>query len=67
MGREAAVPGETLILDIVPRGTNELHHRLPVRVIESRPVILDGDLRYRIRLHSDMAAPVLFEQQIRRG
>ena len=24
MGREAAVPGETLILDIVPRGTNEL-------------------------------------------
>jgi hypothetical protein len=67
MGREAAVPGETLILDIAPRGTNELHHRLPVRVIESRPVILDGDLRYRIRLHSDMAAPVLFEQQIRRG
>ena len=69
MGREAAVAGETLILDIVLLDTDEgeLRHRLPVCVIDSRPIILDGDMRHRIRLHSGPLAPALFEQQIRRG
>ena len=49
MGREAAVAGETLTLDIVlsmcPRG--ERRYRLPVCVIGSRsgPIIFDGDMR----------------------
>jgi hypothetical protein len=69
MGREAAVAGETLILDIVLRDSEkgELRHRLPVCVIDSRPVIIDGDLRHRIRLHSGQMASVGFERQIRRG
>jgi hypothetical protein len=52
MGREAAVPGETLILDIVllDAGGGELRHWLPVCVIDSRPIIHDGDMRHRIRL-----------------
>src|SRR3954454_15751427 len=53
ISREAAVTGETLFLDIV--GTNgdecELHHRLPVCVIDSRPVILEGAMRHRLRLY----------------
>ena len=53
MGREAAVAGETLILDIVQRDADdgEMRYRLPVCVIDSRPIILDGNLRHRIRLH----------------
>ena len=55
MGREAAVAGETLILDIVmlDTGEGELRHRLPVCVIDSRPIILDGDMRHWIRLHGN--------------
>ena len=67
-GREAAVSGETLILDIVLRDADEgeLRHRLPVCVIDSRPIILDGDMRHRIRLHSGTLAPAQFEQVRRR-
>lgn len=69
MGREAAVVGETLLLDIVVPDADEgqLQYQLPVCVIDSRPIILDGDLRYRIRLQLRPVAPVLFEQQVRRG
>ena len=69
MSREPALTGETLMLDLVanePDGC-ELRERLPVCVIDSRPVILDGELRHRIRLLGGDLAPVLFEQQIRRG
>ena len=67
MGREAAVAGETLILDIVVPDTvdGELRRQLPVCVIDSRPVIVDGDMRYRIRLHGGVVAPALFERGIR--
>ena len=69
MGREAAVAGEMLILDIVLPDADDgaLRHRFPVCVIDSRPIILDGDMRHRIRLLSGTLAPVLFEQQVRRG
>jgi hypothetical protein len=70
MGREGAIAGETLILDIVHDADHgEVRYRLPVCVIDSRPIILDGDLRHRIRLHrgSRSLPPVLFEQQVRRG
>ena len=69
MGREAAIAGETLILDIVllDADEGELRHRLPVCVIDSHPIILDGDMRHRIRLRRGTLAPVLFEQQVRRG
>ena len=69
MGREAAVAGETLILDIVLSDTEEgaLRHRLPVCVIDSRPIILDGDIRHRIRLLSRhaVAGPVRTAGQAR--
>ena len=69
MSREAAVAGETLILDIVLLDTEkgEMRHRLPVCVIDSHPVILDGEMRYWIRLRRGTVAPVLFEYPIRRG
>ena len=68
MGREAAVAGETLILDIVLRDTDEgeRRHRLPVCVIDSRPIFVDGEMRHRIRLRSAMPAPFLIERESRR-
>jgi hypothetical protein len=65
IGREAAVPGETLVLDLV--GADRQNHRFPVGVIDSRPVMVDGRLRHQIRLHRTVRTPLLFEQQARRG
>ena len=68
MGREAAVAGETLILDtLLDTDEGELCTRLPVCVIDSRPIILDGDMRHRIRLINRTMVPATFKQQIRRG
>jgi hypothetical protein len=69
ISREPVEPGETLVLDVELFVTHEgdVRHRLPVCVIDSRPVIVDGDLRYRIRMHRGVPAPILFEQQVRRG
>ena len=69
ISREPAHTGETLMLDMVVDGQGdcESRERFPVFVIDSRPVILDGDMRYRIRLRAGDLAPVLFEQPIKRG
>jgi hypothetical protein len=64
IGRQAAVAGETLILDV---DDDQQPQHVMVCVIESRPIILEGDLRHRIRLRSDEEADVPFEQQVRRG
>ncbi len=61
IGREPAVVGETLMLDV---DDGDAWHRLTMCVIESRPIILDGDMRHRIRLHNDELPPIVFEQQI---
>ena len=62
--RQPAVIGEILLLDLID---GERPQQLTVCVIESRPVVLEGDMRYRIRLHADGPTPILFEQQVRRG
>jgi hypothetical protein len=64
ISREPAHIGETLMLDVVvdEPGDGELREPAPVCVIESRPIILDGDMRHRIRLHGGDLTPVLFEQ-----
>jgi hypothetical protein len=69
IGREAGVAGEALMLDVVLHnaGGIEVRHRVPVCVMDSHPFVLEGDLRYRIRLHGGPMAAVLFEQQIGRG
>jgi hypothetical protein len=69
ISRQPAVTGETLVLDVMHLDDveGEVHRRLPVCVIESRPVIVDGDMRHRIRLHGGIMASVWFEQQVRRG
>lgn len=64
ISRQPAVVGETMLLDIVEGGPEQ---QLAVCVIESRPVVLDGDMRHRIRLHAEEPQPILFEQQVRRG
>jgi hypothetical protein len=68
IGRDAAAVGEMLILDIVllDAENGEQRHRLPVCVIKSQPIILDGELRHRIRLRRGTLAPALFEQQGKR-
>jgi hypothetical protein len=69
ISREPAIAGETLVLDIVMRDPDvgDLRHRQSVWVVDSRPIIIDGDMRHRIRLHAGNLAPALFEQQVRRG
>ena len=53
ISRQPAVTGEMLVLDVLQSDAveGEIWRRLPVCVIESRPVIVDGDMRHRIRLH----------------
>ena len=69
ISRQPAFAGETLVLDIVQFDAveGEIHRRLPVCVIESRPVVVDGDMRHRIRMHGGIMASVRFEQEVRRG
>ena len=69
ISREPAVAGETLVLDVLQFDAveGEICRRLPVCVVESRPVIVDGDMRHRIRLHSGIMASVRFEPLVRRG
>lgn len=69
LSREAALTGETLVLDVVLTDVDagEMRQRFPVFVIESHPVIVDGDVRHRIRLQGGDLAPILFEQQVRRA
>jgi hypothetical protein len=64
IGRQPAVVGETLTLDV---DDGDVLQRLTMCVIESRPIVLDGDMRHRIRLHQGELPPILFEQQVRRG
>lgn len=69
LSREAALTGETLVLDVVIADVDSagMRQRFPVYVIDSQPVIVDGDVRHRIRLQGGDLAPILFEQQVRRG
>lgn len=64
VGPEPAVVGEILMLDVKDGDSRK---RFTMCVIESRRVMLDGDVRYRIRLQLDELPPILFEQQVRRG
>ena len=66
ISREAGVTGETMLLDVAEHEDSDLGRRIAVCVIESRPVIVDGEMRHRLRLHASEPAPILFEQQIRR-
>lgn len=63
-----AVTGETLLLDVLPGdGVTRENRRVPVCVIESQPVIVDGNVRFRIRMRSGSMASVQYEQDVRRG
>jgi hypothetical protein len=64
ISREPATAGETLVLHV---DQGDERHRITVCVVESRPVIVEGDMRHWIRLQADHLPRVLFEQQVRRG
>jgi hypothetical protein len=66
--RESAQPGEILVLDIETIDLEEgnVRQRIPVCVIDSQPVIVEGDLRHRIQLHRGVLTPIQFEQRGRR-
>ena len=65
-GREPAVVGETLVLDLLDLDEGEPEGRFTVCVIESRPVILDGEMRHRIRLHANEPPGVNLEPRVTR-
>jgi len=44
---EAAVIGESMVIDIPE---NEATHAVSVQVVESRPIVVDGAIRHRLRL-----------------
>ena len=69
ISQQPAAAGETFILDVVQFDNleGELPCRIPVRVIESRPVLVDGRMHHHIRLHGSVPASIPFEQQVRRG
>jgi hypothetical protein len=69
IGREGAVVGETLILDMVLLDPEKGGHRsrLAVCVIESHPIFLDGDLHHLVRLCRSTPAAVVIEQRGKRG
>ena len=52
VSRQPAETGETLVLDVLQFDAveGEIRRRVPVCVIESRPIIVDGSVRHRIRL-----------------
>ena len=62
VSREPALAGETLLLDV---GDGEQRRRLTAHVIDSSPVIVDGDTRHRIRLVDAEQWPLLLGQQVR--
>ena len=47
IGREAAVVGESMTLELATGGASPARS---VQVIESRPLIVDGSVRHRLRL-----------------
>jgi hypothetical protein len=69
ISRLPVAPGETFVLDVVQIDPveGEVRRRVPVCVIESRPVLVDGELCHRIRLHTGILSSVDFEQHVRRG
>ena len=67
ISREAAVTGERLLLDLPDAEDCSPDRRFPACVIESRPVIVDGDVRSRIRLHDGQPANALSDERIARG
>lgn len=64
LSREPALSGETLLLDV---GDGEQRRRLAVHVIDSSPVIVDGDMRHRIRLVGAAQRPLVLGQQVKRA
>ena len=65
ISREPAAVGETLMLDVLDVDAGCVGGHFVLCVQESRPIIVDGRVRHRVRLH-DGLPPVLLEQQIRR-
>ena len=65
ISREAASVGETMLLDVFDPDDGELQRRFTVCVIESQPIIVDGDVRHRVRLYVG-EPPVLLKRQSKR-
>ena len=61
--------GETFVLDVVEADPADgaVRRRVPVCVVESRPVLVDGEVCHRIRLHTGQVSSIEFEQHVRRG
>ena len=66
ISRQPATAGEAFILTVAPFDGlgGELPRRVAVRVIESRPIMVDGRMHHHIRLHSEVPALIQFEQQL---
>jgi hypothetical protein len=49
ISREAGIVGEAVTLGV---SAGERTHRVPVRVVDSQPIIVDGSVRHRLRLEA---------------
>ena len=67
ISREPAMVGEILVLDVAPADADmgDLRQQVPVYVTESEPIILNGDVRHKIRLRSGDLSAILFGTQSR--
>jgi hypothetical protein len=69
ISRLPVASGETFVLDVVQVDEidGEVRRRVPVCVIESQPLLVEGELCHRIRLHTGILSSLEFEQHVRRG
>jgi len=69
ISRQPFGTGDAFVLDVVQLDPveGEVRRRLNVCVIDSQPVLVDGEMCYRIRLYSGAMTSVEFEQHVRRG
>ena len=69
ISRRPVAIGESFVLDVTQfdQVEGEIRRRLPICVVESRPVVVDGEIWHRIQLHSGIMASIEFEQHVRRG
>jgi hypothetical protein len=69
ISRQPVAIGELFVLDVTQfdQVEGEIRRRLPICVVESRPVVVDGDIWHRIQFHGGIMASIQFEQLVRRG
>ena len=69
ISRRPVAIGELFVLDVTQfdQVEGEDSASASICVVESRPVVVDGDIWHRIQFHGGIMASIQFEQLVRRG